>query len=124
METTRHLTATVYVVNDGATALHDHARHDVRIPPGGHVERERVELRGTEDVLEGTARLAVGQDALKAGVEFSEAELTFIARNEIAVKGKDGERLLKLLDALEESDDVQKVHSTADIDEAVLAEAG
>lgn len=39
METTRHLTATVYVVDDGATALHDHKRHDVVLPPGGHVDR-------------------------------------------------------------------------------------
>lgn len=39
METTRHLTATVYIVNDGATALHEHKRHGIRIPPGGHVDR-------------------------------------------------------------------------------------
>lgn len=39
METTRHFTATVYVVNDGATALHEHKRHDIHIPPGGHVDR-------------------------------------------------------------------------------------
>jgi transcriptional/translational regulatory protein YebC/TACO1 len=37
------------------------------------------------------------------------------------VAGKDAEKLLRLIDALEEIDDVQKVHSNADIDEAVLA---
>ena len=58
-----------------------------------------------------------------AGVEFSQAELTFIAKNEISVAGKEAERLLKILDALEENDDVQKVHSNADIDEEILAEA-
>ena len=42
METTRHFTATVYVVNDGATALHKHERHDVRVPPGGHVDRDEL----------------------------------------------------------------------------------
>ena len=40
METTRHFTATVYIVNDGATALHRHAGLGIRIPPGGHVDRD------------------------------------------------------------------------------------
>lgn len=42
METTRHFTATVYVVNDGATALHEHDRLGIRIPPGGHVDRDEL----------------------------------------------------------------------------------
>lgn len=42
METTRHFTATVYVVNDGATALHEHPRLGIRIPPGGHVDRDEL----------------------------------------------------------------------------------
>ncbi len=42
METTRHFTATVYVVNDGATALHRHGRLGIRVPPGGHIERDEL----------------------------------------------------------------------------------
>jgi 8-oxo-dGTP pyrophosphatase MutT (NUDIX family) len=42
METTRHFTATVYVVNDGATALHEHDRLGITIPPGGHVDRDEL----------------------------------------------------------------------------------
>ncbi|MFB6154738.1 MAG: NUDIX hydrolase [Haloferacaceae archaeon] len=42
METTRHFTATVYVVNGGATALHDHRHLDMRLPPGGHVDRDEL----------------------------------------------------------------------------------
>lgn len=42
METTRHFTATVYVVHDGATALHEHGRLGIRIPPGGHVDRDEL----------------------------------------------------------------------------------
>ena len=64
------------------------------------------------------------QDGMtESGVESSHAELTFIAKNEVSVAGKDAQKLVKILDALEENDDVQKVHSNADIDEAVLAEA-
>ena len=59
----------------------------------------------------------------QAGIETSSAELTRIPKNEVAVAGKDAEKLLKLLDMLDELDDVQKVHSNADIDEAILAEA-
>jgi 8-oxo-dGTP pyrophosphatase MutT (NUDIX family) len=39
METTRHFTASIYVVADGATALHEHPGLGLRLPPGGHVDR-------------------------------------------------------------------------------------
>jgi YebC/PmpR family DNA-binding regulatory protein len=64
------------------------------------------------------------QDGLReAGIEVASAELTRIPQNEVAVTGKDAEKLLKLMDLLDDLDDVQKVHSNGDIDEAVLAEA-
>jgi 8-oxo-dGTP pyrophosphatase MutT (NUDIX family) len=42
METTRHFTATVYLVHDGATALHEHPGLGIRLPPGGHVDRDEL----------------------------------------------------------------------------------
>jgi ADP-ribose pyrophosphatase YjhB (NUDIX family) len=42
METTRHFTATVYVVHDGAVALHHHDRLDMWIAPGGHLDRDEL----------------------------------------------------------------------------------
>ncbi|SNZ02842.1 ADP-ribose pyrophosphatase YjhB, NUDIX family [Natronoarchaeum philippinense] len=42
METTRHFVATVYVVNDGATALHEHDKLDMWLPPGGHLDRDEL----------------------------------------------------------------------------------
>jgi len=63
------------------------------------------------------------RDAMEAaGVDVAQAELTFIAKNEVSVGGKDAETLLRLLDDLDGNDDVQKVHSNADIDEAILAQ--
>ena len=59
----------------------------------------------------------------EAGIEMTSAELTWIAKNEMAVTGKEAIKLLKLLDWLDDLDDVQKVHSNGDINEAVLAEA-
>lgn len=42
METTRHFVATVYVVHDGATALHHHDRLGLWLPPGGHLARDEL----------------------------------------------------------------------------------
>lgn len=42
METTRHFVATVYVVNDGATLLHEHDRLEMWLPPGGHIDRDEL----------------------------------------------------------------------------------
>jgi len=42
METTRHFTATVYIVNDGAAALHYHPKLEIHVPPGGHVDRDEL----------------------------------------------------------------------------------
>lgn len=42
METTRHFTSTVYIVHEGATALHHHDRLGIRVPPGGHVDRDEL----------------------------------------------------------------------------------
>ena len=59
----------------------------------------------------------------EAGIKPTSVELTRIAKNEVAVTGRDAEKMLKLLEMLEELDDVQKVHSNADIDEDIIAEA-
>lgn len=42
METTRHFVATVYVVNDGQTLLHEHERLGMWLPPGGHIDRDEL----------------------------------------------------------------------------------
>ena len=42
METTRHFVATVYVVHDGATALHHHDKLELWLPPGGHIDRDEL----------------------------------------------------------------------------------
>ncbi|WP_254278932.1 NUDIX hydrolase [Haloarcula marina] len=55
METTRHFVATVYVVSDGAVALHEHDKLDMWLPAGGHVDRDELPheaaLRETREEL-------------------------------------------------------------------------
>jgi YebC/PmpR family DNA-binding regulatory protein len=66
---------------------------------------------------------AVQEGIKKKGIRASSAELAWIAKNEVAIAGSDAHKLMRLIEALEDLDDVQKVHSNADIDEAALAEA-
>jgi YebC/PmpR family DNA-binding regulatory protein len=51
-----------------------------------------------------------------------DAELAMVPKNTVKVEGADAERLIKLLEALEELDDVSKVFSNFDIDASELAE--
>ncbi|MDF3054012.1 MAG: transcriptional regulator, partial [Geminicoccaceae bacterium] len=64
------------------------------------------------------------QDSLRGkGFEIDTAELAMVPRNTVRVEGADAERIVRLMDVLEELDDVSKVFSNFDIDAAQLAEA-
>jgi len=104
-----------------ATRFHEEAVFEAAIEAGA----EDVAQEGDDFIITtDPSSFQEVKDGMKnGGVEASQAELTFVAKNEVSVAGRDAEKLLKILDALEENDDVQKVHSNADIDEAVLADA-
>ena len=64
------------------------------------------------------------QDALHARqMPIEAAELAMVPRNTVKVEGADAERILRLMEVLEDLDDVSKVFSNFDIDAAQLAEA-
>jgi transcriptional/translational regulatory protein YebC/TACO1 len=64
------------------------------------------------------------QDALRARkIESESAEIAMVPKTTVKVEGKQAEQMLKLLEALEELDDVSKVFSNFDIDASQLAEA-
>ncbi len=54
------------------------------------------------------------------GISIENAELTMVPQNFIKVEGKEAEKTLKLMEALEEHDDVQDVYANFDIDDEVL----
>ena len=54
------------------------------------------------------------------GIEYETAELTMEPQSSIAVEGKQAEQVLKLMDALEEHDDIQNIYSNFDIDERFI----
>jgi transcriptional/translational regulatory protein YebC/TACO1 len=64
------------------------------------------------------------QDALRARqVEIESAEIAMVPKTTVKVEGKQAEQMIRLLEALEELDDVSKVFSNFDIDSNQLAEA-
>jgi YebC/PmpR family DNA-binding regulatory protein len=58
-----------------------------------------------------------------AGIEPQVAEIEMVPTNYIKLTGNDARQMLKLMEALEDHDDVQKVSANFDIDEAEMATA-
>jgi YebC/PmpR family DNA-binding regulatory protein len=61
------------------------------------------------------------KDAIEnASIETEMAEITMIPQNMLTLEGKEAEQTIRLMDALEDCDDVQKVYTNADIPEDLL----
>ncbi len=77
------------------------------------------------DVLLITApasQLHTVQDRLKARkIPVLGAEIAMLPKSSVKIEGKDAQHLLRLIEALEEMDDVAKVHSNFDIDAEAMA---
>ena len=72
--------------------------------------------------LEGLRDVATALES-KFG-EPRKAKLIWRAQNMVAVDDEAGEKIMKLLDALEENDDVQHVYSNAEFSDALMAKIG
>ncbi len=57
----------------------------------------------------------------KAGVEPEVAEVELVPQNYIKLEGAEAKQMLKLMESLEDHDDVQKVSANFDISEADMA---
>ena len=64
--------------------------------------------------------LKVKESMEKAGLKPESAEVTLRASNSVPIQGENAESVMKLLDALENLDDVQTVYSNADFPDEVL----
>ena len=63
---------------------------------------------------------AVSEAVTKLGVEPSTSEVTRIPQNSVKVEGRQAASVLRMVEALEEQDDVQNVYANFDIDDAEL----
>ena len=65
---------------------------------------------------------AVLEAVKKAGITPASASVAMIPQNYIKLEGQAASTMIRLMEALEDQDDVQNVHSNFDIDQKVLEE--
>jgi len=58
------------------------------------------------------------------GLKYLSAEITMIPQNNVRIEGKDAEQMLRLMEAFDDSDDVQNVYSNFDIEDELLEALG
>jgi YebC/PmpR family DNA-binding regulatory protein len=73
-----------------------------------------------EIITEPSTLNGVREALAQAGVEIDSADVTQRPKSRVPVEEGDAAKLMKLIDALEESDDVGAVHANFDVDAAVL----
>ncbi len=102
----------------------------ITMPAQGKTEDDIMELildAGAEDILgeddffEITSAIedfeTVRKTIVDAGLEVENASLQWIAKNSVEISGESAETLMKMIDVIEDSDDVQNVYTNADFTE-------
>lgn len=94
---------------------------------------EKALEAGAEDVREDETTYEIitapeDFEAVKTAIDalnlaYISAEITMLPQNTTALAGKEAEQMVKLMDMLEDCDDVQKVHTNADIPEELVGRA-
>jgi YebC/PmpR family DNA-binding regulatory protein len=96
--------------DDVLTAVLDAGAEDVR------TEEE------TFDVVTTPEALPAVRDALEAAsIPYLSADVTMIPQTTVQLDGKEAQQMLRLMDLLEDHDDIQNVYANFDIEESVLA---
>jgi YebC/PmpR family DNA-binding regulatory protein len=74
------------------------------------------------DVITSPEEFVQVREALAAaGVTFASAEVTMLPKNTVSLQGKEAQQMLRLMENLEDHDDVQNVYANFDIPDNVLA---
>jgi YebC/PmpR family DNA-binding regulatory protein len=86
------------------------------------------DVQSTDDGFEVTTRpedtFKVKQALIDRGLSVVRAEVTMRPKTTVRVEGRDAHQVLRLLEALEELDDVQSVHANFDIPDEILQQVG
>ena len=75
-----------------------------------------------EVVSEATDLVQVRTALQEAGIDYDSADVVFYPATQIAVDAEGARKILRLIDALEDSDDVQNVYANFDASDEVMAE--
>jgi len=119
----------------GAVSWMFHKKGDIVVPKVAAKEDDLMALvldAGAEDMRDDgdnwevltdpSAYEAVLESVKKAGIEPASAAVAMIPQNYIKLEGQAANTMIRLMEALEEHDDVQNVHSNFDIDQKLLEE--
>jgi YebC/PmpR family DNA-binding regulatory protein len=117
----------------GAVAWQFERKGTILVPAAVGFDRlfEAAVEAGAEDVIEGEEELEVRTaptdlkivyDALRGlGIEISSMDLVMTPKNSMALEARDAAQVLKLVDFLEEMDDVRRVFTNLDVTEEAVA---
>ncbi|HKD01865.1 MAG TPA: YebC/PmpR family DNA-binding transcriptional regulator [Terriglobales bacterium] len=119
----------------GAVSWMFHKKGDIVVPKVAAKEDDLMALvldAGAEDMRDDgdnwevltdpSSYEAVLESVKKAGIEPASAAVAMIPQNYIKLEGQAANTMIRLMEALEEHDDVQNVHSNFDIDQKLLEE--
>lgn len=85
-------------------------------------EEVKDEGENFEIICEATDLVAVRTALVDAGIDYDSAEASFVPGIEVSLDADTAAKVFNLIDALEDSDEVQNVYSNADVSDEVLAE--
>lgn len=118
---------------EGAVAWMFHKKGIITVKPGPTEDQvmEKAIEAGAEDVInlgdEGfEVRTApaelhtVAASLESAGLKLGEQKWSYLPQTTVKLEGDNAKKMLKLMDALDENDDVQNVHANFEIDEALM----
>lgn len=121
----------------GSVAYMFHKKGTIRVPHAGLTEDDVLavvldagadDLTSDDDMFEIVTSVESFERVKKAlegaNIKIDDAELNMVPETTVKVEGRDAERLLKLMEALEDQDDTQHVYANFDIDEKLLASFG
>jgi YebC/PmpR family DNA-binding regulatory protein len=119
----------------GAVSWMFHKKSDIVIPKAEAKEDDLMAIvldAGAEDLRDDgenweilsnpSAHEVVLEAVKKAGLHPASASVAMIPQNYIKLEGQAANTMIRLMEALEENDDVQNVHSNFDIDQKLLEE--
>jgi YebC/PmpR family DNA-binding regulatory protein len=119
----------------GAVSWMFHKKGDIVVPKSAASEDDLMGIvleAGADDlrddgenwevVTDPSSFEAVVEAVKKAGINPASAEVAMIPQNYIKLEGQQATTMIRLVEALEEHDDVQSVHSNFDIDAKLLEE--
>jgi YebC/PmpR family DNA-binding regulatory protein len=119
----------------GAVAYLFHKKGDIIVPKSAAKEDDLMAIvldAGAEDLKDDgdnwevlsdpSAYEAVLEAVKKAGIEPASSSVAMIPQNYVKLEGQAANTMIRLMEALEEHDDVQGVHSNFDIDQKLLEE--